>query len=680
MLPRFVMIAVTAIVMVCQAQEAPWRTEYLKEGQVLEAGVNPEAMEAEGAVVELGEVGEDAASIGHRNGKWVVGLRVSSTGAQGLQFLFQNVRLPAGARLLLWEMDGLGMPSVLRASYEGAGPTQDGEFWSDAVTGAEALIEVEYGDGEAADLPFRLASVRHLNAAGLRAMTERAVQELPERPELEGTTGTAMFRGEPVNYVVRNGFAVFEGDILLGRVGELELPQGKEKMSHRSAMGLTNTAYRWPGGVVPYTIDSDIPSQSRITSAIAHWNNSLGGRITLVARTTETNFLRFVRPASPGTCSSYVGYVAMANQPVNIGDYCSAGSVIHEIGHAVGLFHEHTREDRDTYVEIVWGNISSGMSGNFAQQIASSDDIGAYDYSSIMHYPTHGFSSNGSPTIITKPPGISIGQRSALSAGDIAGASYMYGGSAPAPAPAPAAPKVTVTFATSPPGQKLVVDGVTVSTPKALQWSVGTTYTISAPNVTQGTIKYVFSKWSDGGAQEHTVTASKAVTLTATFSNHFKLTVKSSSASLGTVEASPASDDSFYAAGSKLTLSAEAATGACFARWSGVAAPPAATVKVTVSQPATIIGNFNNGAVTVSAPTVAVTAAAASKTVGITTTPGCPWTASTSTDWITLATTSGTGSGALRFSVTQNTTNRPRTGKITIGRTTVTVQQAAATN
>jgi len=52
--------------------------------------------------------------------------------------------------------------------------------------------------------------------------------------------------------------------------------------------------------------------------------------------------------------------------------------------------------------------------------------ISGYDYKSIMHYPTWGFSKNGQPTIETIPPGIPIGQRSELSAGDIAAIHSMY--------------------------------------------------------------------------------------------------------------------------------------------------------------------------------------------------------------------------------------------------------------
>jgi len=112
------------------------------------------------------------------------------------------------------------------------------------------------------------------------------------------------------------------------------------------------------------------------------------------------------------------------------------GSVAHEIMHALGFHHEHSRSDRQTFVMINWPNIEDGMGNNNFWEETDSVSLGtSYDYGSIMHYHNTAFNTNGMRTIditavgaydpfITQP-GL-LGQRQALSNTDLQQLRLLY--------------------------------------------------------------------------------------------------------------------------------------------------------------------------------------------------------------------------------------------------------------
>ncbi len=276
-----------------------------------------------------------------------------------------------------------------------------------------------------------------------------------EAPESKVEVKTGFFSGpgvtnKPVEYVVSNGIALCEGCVELGTAEEVERETAAIRASQQASasdngipaeadagsssdvvlqgVGLPrNSAYLWTNGVMPYVINSNLPNQNRVTQAIQHWTINTGMR--LVQRTAANaasypNYVEFVRNPNANWSSSRIG-MRGGRQLIRVSDAASAGTVIHEIGHAFGHYHEQSRSDRDSYVTINWQNITPGFESNFQKRLSATDYY-EYDYDSIMHYPTWAFSTNGQPTIVPLQSGVTIGQRSALSFGDRLSNAKMY--------------------------------------------------------------------------------------------------------------------------------------------------------------------------------------------------------------------------------------------------------------
>lgn len=242
-----------------------------------------------------------------------------------------------------------------------------------------------------------------------------------------------------IRYANVDGMAVFEGCIIVGQTDALEaalplveqaitaMPLLLEEPDLRiQGVAIKGEQYRWKNRTIPYLLPADIPNPARVIDAIAHWHAHTS--IRFVPRTSQTDYVVFTRFA--GGCASLVGRQGGAQKMV-LRDACTTGNIIHELGHCVGMWHEQSRTDRDRYVEIVGDNITAGMESNFDQPIGGGLDLGAYDFGSIMHYPATAFSVNGEETIRPKvalPAGVVMGQRTALSAGDIAAVEKLYAG------------------------------------------------------------------------------------------------------------------------------------------------------------------------------------------------------------------------------------------------------------
>uniref|UniRef100_A0A0K0EVV7 Metalloendopeptidase n=1 Tax=Strongyloides venezuelensis TaxID=75913 RepID=A0A0K0EVV7_STRVS len=114
--------------------------------------------------------------------------------------------------------------------------------------------------------------------------------------------------------------------------------------------------------------------------------------------------LRYVN-ASNG-CFSSLGKIRDDTwQAIVIGRDCSyVMGVLHETLHALGVIHEMSRHDRDSYIDVKYENIQSAKQHNFDRYdlpITSPHGLN-YDFGSIMHYSRYLGTKNEKYTMVPK--------------------------------------------------------------------------------------------------------------------------------------------------------------------------------------------------------------------------------------------------------------------------------------
>ncbi|XP_014300153.1 bone morphogenetic protein 1 [Microplitis demolitor] len=190
----------------------------------------------------------------------------------------------------------------------------------------------------------------------------------------------------------------------------------------------------WDHGVIPYEIDGNFSGAHKalFKQAMRHWENFTCVKFVERVSREHPNYIVFTE--RPCGCCSFVGKRGNGPQAISIGKNCDKfGIVVHELGHVVGFWHEHTRPDRDRHVQIIRDNIMAGQEYNFNKLTNEEvDSLGLpYDYDSIMHYAKNTFSKGTYldtilPIENTGKKRPEIGQRIRLSEGDIAQTNLLY--------------------------------------------------------------------------------------------------------------------------------------------------------------------------------------------------------------------------------------------------------------
>ncbi|BFO64742.1 M12 family metallopeptidase [Chryseobacterium sp. KCF3-3] len=170
-------------------------------------------------------------------------------------------------------------------------------------------------------------------------------------------------------------YLILAGLLILSCHEEAPTPTCSSTSVHDKAVNEFVTL--WPGGIIPYQFSSNFPEgkKSIVTGAMDTWEALTKAIHFRPKNNNDTNYVT-INWVSGNTCNSSLGSKVRGSN-MNFSDYCRvSASYFHEIGHLIGMIHEHQRTDRysslsfdDATLEILAGE--GGVSPSTIDAIVS---------------------------------------------------------------------------------------------------------------------------------------------------------------------------------------------------------------------------------------------------------------------------------------------------------------------
>jgi Astacin (Peptidase family M12A)/FG-GAP repeat len=215
-----------------------------------------------------------------------------------------------------------------------------------------------------------------------------------------------------ITYEVQGGHAIHEGDVDLGPVAKLRKLRG----------GAANLADRWPNGNVYFRFDSGFTGlvcgpaktncedvRGKVRAVLGAMEQKLPINFIEDSNHTASNYITYDWAPADSTFGGVSNSIGMAggeqtikfksghlSDPMNphwfeaYNFQPNSGTIRHETLHAIGLWHEQSRPDRDSFISVNNNCIIDEKESQFSIK-SGATAVGPYDFSSIMHYGATSF-------------------------------------------------------------------------------------------------------------------------------------------------------------------------------------------------------------------------------------------------------------------------------------------------
>ena len=145
---------------------------------------------------------------------------------------------------------------------------------------------------------------------------------------------------------------------------------------------------KWENGIVYYNYEDDFTEKEKtiIRKCMSYWED--GTSIQFIESDKQKYCVRIYRHEDEYQYLATLGQKRKAYMKLGKIALWKKTHITHEIGHVLGLLHEHQRPDRNNYVTIFYNNIEKTYWRHFdvRKNNLYDETLIEYDYDSIMHY------------------------------------------------------------------------------------------------------------------------------------------------------------------------------------------------------------------------------------------------------------------------------------------------------